>query len=83
MVNALLYVTYDKYIDHPRLEKLLVKNNIQPRTFLNGADEAQAFNDKEYIKLHQSTLSKADVFATLIDHAANNILKTNAKWWDI
>lgn len=71
------------YIGHPRLENLLKKNHIEPNNFMGGAYEAQAFKNKEYIKLHQSTLSKADAFANLIDRAANNTLKTNAKWKEI
>lgn len=69
-----------KYIGHPRMEKLIKLNHIEPKDYLNGKDEAAAFENKEYIKLHQSTLRKVDVFANLIDRAIQNTLKTNAKW---
>lgn len=71
------------YIGHPRLETILVKNNIEPKDFLHGQQEAEAFVNKEYIKLHQSTLSKVNAMANLISRAANNALITNSKWWDI
>lgn len=68
------------YISHPRLPKLLDKNNIRPKDFLEGGDEAIAFQNKEYIKLHQSTLRKVDVLSNIVDRCANNKLKTNAKF---
>ncbi len=73
----------ENYIEHPRLGTLLKKNNIVPANFLSGAEEATAFEDKEYVKLHQSTLAKISCFETLINYAAEDVLKTNSKWTDI
>jgi hypothetical protein len=72
-----------RYISHPRMENLLELNNIQPKDFLAGAQEALAFDNKEYIRLHQSTLRKVDVFANLIERAIHNNLKTHSKWYEI
>ena len=63
--------------------KLLEKNHIQARDYLCGAEEATAFENKEYIKLHMSTLRKVDVFADLLTRAINNTLKTDAKWSEV
>lgn len=71
------------YIEYPRMEKLLQLNNIQAKNYLKGADEAKAFSNKEYIKLHQSTLRKVDVFADLLDRAIQGTLKVRSKWKDI
>lgn len=71
------------YIDHPRMEKLLNLNNIQAKDYLRGADEAAAFSAKEYIKLHQSTLRKVDVFADLLNRAIQNTLNVKTKWYEI
>lgn len=71
------------YIDHPRMEKLLLLNGIKAKNYLKGAEEAIAFSNKEYIKLHQSTLRKVDVFADLLNRAIHGTLKVNSKWWDI
>jgi hypothetical protein len=68
------------YIGHPRLEKLIEKNNISNRDFLDGQSEATAFTNKEYAKLHMSTLKKVDVFHSLLDKVASGSLRTNAKW---
>lgn len=71
------------YIGHPRLEKLVEKNKITDRDFLVGMDEAKAFENREYVKLHQSTLRKVDVLANLAERAENGTLKSNATWWEI
>ena len=72
-----------QYISHPRLEKLIEKNHVSHRSFLNGKEESEAFEKKEYVKLHQSTLRKVDIFANLLERTANGSLKTDAKWHQI
>ena len=71
------------YIEHPRLDKLLTKNAISRRDFLTGAEEAKAFEDKEFDALHRSTLRKVDVLANIAGRANDRLLKTNASWWDM
>lgn len=83
-LSRLLVAIYGiKYIDHPRLQKLMEKNKITTKDFLGGSDEASAFKEKEYVKLHQSTLRKVDVLANITERSGNGYLKTNAKWKDI
>ncbi|MBO3705455.1 MAG: hypothetical protein J5X21_03490 [Candidatus Accumulibacter sp.] len=68
------------YIGHPRLENLVEKNKITNRDFLVGAQEAAAFENKEFVRLHQSTLRKVDILANIAERAANDSLSTNATW---
>ncbi|MGH7052864.1 MAG: hypothetical protein ACREFK_13105 [Stellaceae bacterium] len=68
------------YIGHPRLETLLAKNSIKPRDFLTGPQEAEAFEKRSFVGLHQSTLRKVDVIANLADRAHSRQLKTNMTW---
>jgi hypothetical protein len=70
------------YVGHPRLEKLLELNHITPLDFLTGAQEAAAFVNKEFVKLHQSTLRKVDVLANIADRAHRGDLVTLATWWE-
>lgn len=70
------------YIGHPRLESLMTKNHVTARDFLNGAQEAAAFENKEFVKLHQSTLRKVDILANLAGRAHANDLQTNSSWMD-
>jgi hypothetical protein len=71
------------YIDHPRLEKLLHKNHIAPRDFPTGAEEARAFESRDFVALHQSTLRKVDVAANIAARAHDRNLKTNTTWWEM
>lgn len=70
------------YIGHPRLETLLEKNKITAKDFLTGKQEADAFDNKEFVRLHQSTLRKVDCLANLFERSLNGTLKTNATWTD-
>lgn len=83
LARALIAIYGGKYAAHPRIESLVEMNHISHRSFMTGKEEADAFDAKEYVKLHQSTLRKVDVFANLIERTANGTLKTNARWWEI
>ncbi len=69
------------YIGHPRLPKLIEKNKISPPGFMTGKQEAKAFERKDFVALHQSTLSKVDVIANIAGRANDRNLKTNTTWW--
>lgn len=71
------------YIDHPRMGKLLEKNHIAPRDFLTGEEEAKAFENRDFVALHQSTLRKVDVIANIAGRAHDRNLKTNTTWWEM
>lgn len=71
------------YIGHPRLANLVALNHITDLAFLNGEEESQAFVNKEYVKLHQSTLRKVDIFANIVGRIADGTLKTNARFKEI
>lgn len=71
------------YIGHPRLENLVERNGIRARDMMTGAQEAQAFIEKNFVGLHQSTLRKADVLANIAERAYNEQLLTNTGWWQM
>jgi len=72
-----------KYATHPRLPNLMNANKMSKKNFLLGSEEAEAFDNKEYVKLHQSTLRKVDVFDDILKRSAEGLLKTNSNWNDI
>jgi hypothetical protein len=82
LARALIALYGVSYTGHPRLETLVERNHITSRDFLTGKQEAAAFEQQDYIKLHQSTLRKVDVLANILGRAADDTLKTNARWWD-
>lgn len=71
----------NKYADHPRIMKLIELNNIKPKDLLTGQEEAQSFNNKEFIRLSFSTTAKVDVFSEFLTLAIDNrlITKTTKK----
>ena len=71
-----------KYIGHPRLEKIIELNGITSLDLLPGAEEATAFAEREFVRLHKSTLRKVSCIGTIVDHAAGGKLKTLATWSD-
>jgi len=83
LARALGDVYGGNYIGHPRLESLTKKNRISDIGYLNGKDEAAAFEAREFVKLHQSTLRKVDVFASIFERILQGNLKTNAKWYQV
>ena len=63
-LSLLLHWLYGRdYVEHPRLESLVEKNSLTHPNFLKGPDEAKAFENSEYVKLHQSTLGKVDIIS--------------------
>jgi hypothetical protein len=72
-----------EYTGHPRLATLLAKNSIEPLDFLTGAQEAAAFENRNFVGLHQSTLRKVDVIANVAGRAHDRQLKTNTTWWEM
>lgn len=71
------------YTGHPRLQTLLAMNTIKPRDFLTGPEEAEAFETRNFVGLHQSTLRKVDILANLGERAHSRQLKTNTTWWEM
>lgn len=80
--RALVSIYGNKYMEHPRLIKLMGANHITTLDLLDGPGEAAAFEKKEFVKLHQSTLRKADVLANILGRVIDGSIKTNATWRD-
>lgn len=71
------------YAAHPRLATVVAKNRISDLGFLTGEEEAKAFEDRDYVRLHQSTLRKVDILANIAIRAADRTLKTDARFREI
>lgn len=83
-LSQLLVKKYsENYIDNPKMKKLVKFNNISDLDFLDGEEEADAFDNHEFIKLHNSTLRKVDCFADILTKVINNELRTKSKWYRI
>ncbi|NCC62194.1 MAG: hypothetical protein EOM12_14920 [Verrucomicrobiae bacterium] len=83
-LSRILIGIYGKgYIGHPRLENLIKKNAIKSLGFRTGKEESELFEKGNYVCLHQSTLAKVDVFASICQQAYEGSLKTDAKWLEV
>lgn len=80
---SLYGVAYTAHGPNGRLHSLIEMNKITARDALTGAEEAAAFDNKEFVKLHQSTLRKVDVMSNILERVLDGSLKTNATWVDI
>lgn len=75
-------VRYASHGEHGRLHTVCKINSIKAKDMLTGKEEALAFQKKEYIKLHQSTLRKVDVMSNLLERVLDGSLKTQSSWLD-
>ena len=72
-----------EYIENPRLNNILKKNNCTPEGFIEGKDEPLAFQEKRLFDIHNSTVAKARVICHIATQAQHQRLKTNTKWWQM
>lgn len=82
LARALVTIYGVSYAGHPRLENIVKLNHITGKAFLTGKDEATAFEQGEFVKLHQSTLRKVDILANIFGRTLNGSLRTNSSWWE-
>jgi hypothetical protein len=58
---------------------LMEMNGGRHRYFLTGEEEVAAFDNREFIRMHQSTLCKVVFFKTVIELANSGRLRTASK----
>jgi hypothetical protein len=86
LARALVAIYGRGYVGHGKAGRFLgicELNKITHKDVLTGPEEAAAFEAKEYVRLHQSTLRKVDMMANVFERAEDGSLKTEAKWREI
>lgn len=86
LARALIAIYGVGYVGHEpngRLHNIVELNKITTRDALTGSEEAEAFTSKEFVKLHQSTLRKADILSNILERTVDGSIKTKATWWEI
>jgi len=83
LARMLVDIYSRQYIGHPRFKSIVERNRITDLDFLSGEEEAQAFESREFIKLHRSTLRKVDSLANIFERTLDGKLKTDAGYRDI
>lgn len=73
-----------EYVSHPKMYTLFQHNFPNDLgDLLNGDQEVMAFKNKEFLKLHKSTLIKTSRIAKVVQLAATGKLKMERKKWGI
>ncbi|MBC1983030.1 hypothetical protein [Listeria booriae] len=65
------------YVPDPKMVSLMEKNDLKPRNFLPGKEEAKAFTEGSYYELSMSTAGKVRMFSNMLNYAIDKKLKTN------
>lgn len=77
--GKLFTYSFEGHKPNGQLLNLANRNHISVRDALPGIDEASAFDNKEYLKLHMSTLRKVDIIDRLYTSYKSNKLIHNAR----
>ena len=79
-LNDLLSDRYGgRYAPHPKMKSLMEMNGGVHRHFLSGIEEVQAFENNEFIRMHNSTLAKVGFFYHIIRQLLKGKLKTASR----
>lgn len=79
-LNDLLADRYGSdYAAHPKLKSLMEMNGGVHRHVLTGEEEVQAFQNNEFIRMHNSTLSKVGFLHLVIRRALSGKLRTASR----
>jgi len=81
-LNDILIDRYGIYAKNPKLPTLVELNNGRQH-FLTGPQEVEAFKNKEFIKLHNSTLCKVTFFHFVIQELISGKLKTTSQGYGV
>lgn len=84
-LSKLIALRYGQnYADDPKMKNLIILNLDKiPRDFLQGDEEVEAFKNKDYIKMHKSTISKVKFFRYIFIQLIHNEVKTKKKNWKL
>lgn len=79
-LNDILKARYGAdYVKDPRMLGLMKLNGSVVPSFLSGAEESEAFKQKQFIRMHTSTISKVAFFRHVIEQALQGKLRTAGK----
>ena len=79
-LNELIADRYGgNYAKHPKMLSLMELNGGKHRDFLDGPEEVAAFEKTEFLRMHNSTLSKIGFFSSAMKKLEKGKLKTASK----
>ncbi len=69
----------ENYAPHPHQQHIFRLNQMNPKNYLTGAEEAEAYKKREFLAIERSLEDKVAAFAEILDKMGNNELKTNSR----
>lgn len=75
-LNDVLKSKFGNFAPDPRMLNLMLQNGERDPRFLAGGEEAEAFKNKEFIRMHSSTIAKVEFFRHVIVKTLDGKLKT-------
>jgi len=83
-LNDMLSQRYgSNYASHPKLKSLMELNGGVHRHFLTGEEEVKAFQNDEFIRMHNSTLAKIGFFHSVLRKLIKGKLHTASRGFGI
>src|SRR4051794_24807049 len=67
LASKLIEIHGRSYARHHRLERVMDLNSISPRDFLTGAEEAESYEKKDFVRIHRSTLRKVEIISRIAE----------------
>lgn len=71
------------YAKHPKMLSLMERNGGRHRDFLDGKEEVVAFSNKEFLRMHNSTLAKIGFFSSAMRKLVSGKLNTASKGFGV
>ena len=71
------------YAAHPKLKSLMEINGGIHRHFLTGQEEIKAFENHEFIRMHNSTLTKVGFFCSVLNKFVKGRLRTASRGFGV
>ncbi len=71
------------YAKHPKMKSLMEMNGGIDRHFLSGEEEVRAFEQNEFMRMHNSTLAKSGFFVHVVNQMLKNKLKTASRGFGV
>ncbi len=78
ILNKMFTKKFEEHKPDGKLLNLVRRNKITDQGVLTGKEEADAFDAKQYLELHSSTLRKVDMMASIVNHLKRGKLKVNS-----
>lgn len=83
LARAFADIYGSRYVKAPYLKGLAERNKLSQAGYLNGPEEAEAFETGAYDLVQRSVLSKVDIMFKVFHLAFDRTLKTEANWWTL